>query len=224
MTTAITEAFSSGGLLPINTDLGIQLESGNTFLPRIMLMQATSKAVQEQKAGSGTYQLVERDNVTDLGKEVHIIPIGYRATAMDTSEEGKVKSCHDVKDPEFARIQAKSAEANSGCFFGPEYLCWIPHLERYATFLMGSATMRNESGNLTALLKGAKAATLKCKLIKGKKNAWWGPVITPCSAELKLFDVAEARHQQEMFNAAKSNVQAPDGGAMVKAEETSGRE
>ncbi len=69
---------------------------------------------------------------------------------------------------------------------------------------MSSKTARREAPQLKGLM--GKAATLKAQLIKAKKYAWHGPVVTPCSAPIDpLPQLDLAREEVQKFNNPPEN-------------------
>ena len=101
--------------------------------------------------------------------------------------------------------------------YGPEYLVWIPSVKALATFFLSSPTARRESASIHARLR--KAATLKAKLINGKKHKWHGPVITPCSTPFDLPDMTYLNEEIEKFSNPKASSVIIEGETEAGAEE-----
>lgn len=201
----------SNELIPVG-DMGVSKYADDTnfaaissggFLPRLQLMGSSSNAVKESKIGQGCYALVKgKDQIEDLTKEVNVIVLAWRPKALEIGTEN-VLSVYNPKHADFTRIAEKSEEQDSGCMYGPEFLVWVPSAKTFATFFMSSKTSRREAPQLKGLL--GKAATLKAQLIKAKKYAWHGPVVTPCSAPLDLPDMDKAREEAQKFNNPPEN-------------------
>lgn len=181
------ELIAANEVAAANESALIEVGASTGFLPRIQLFGGSSDAVKEGKIQVGRYGLVRgKDQLEDLGPEVDVLVCAGRVKALDISGDTALTS-YDHKSDLFKEIAAGSAEENSRKMFGPEYLIWIPSIKTLATFFLSSPTARRESATIHARLR--KAATLKAKLIKGKKHMWHGPVITPCSTP---FDLPEA--------------------------------
>ncbi len=173
--------------LPISKygdDVFAAVSSSTSFLPRLMLYGANSDLVKEEKVQVG-YSLVEgKDTIIYMGREIEVFNLAFRPKALDMSGDPIVAN-HNHTSPGFKAIAYKADnEKNSKCVYGPEYLVWLPELEKFATFLMGSKTARRESGKMHSRLK--KAATLKTKLYSNTDFKWHGPEIFPCSNVFQL--------------------------------------
>jgi hypothetical protein len=110
----------------------------------------------------------------------------------------QVISVFDMESDEFKRIQEKSAEQDSGCMYGPEFLVYIPQIKEFATFFCGSKSARRESPTIKALL--TKPATLKSKKIETKRYTWYGPQATSCSTPFDPPDLEALKKVVEKFN------------------------
>ncbi len=211
----------SNALVPVLAELGVSkygsdedfngLSSASGFLPRIMLMGANSSLVQQGKIQQGCYGLVRsKDQCEDLTREVPCLPLSWRAKAMEIAD-GEVTSIFDRKNPEFDRISLKSAEQDSGCMYGPEFLLWVPGAKCFATYYASSKTSRNEAPKLRDLI--GQAALLKSHLIKGKKFSWFGPLITVCSTPFEIPDNEDIIEQVNKFNnpVTTEKEKAPEG-------------
>lgn len=186
--------FYDNELIPLNEVAAaqesalIEVGASTGFLPRIQLFGGSSDACKEGKIGIGRYGIVRgKDQLEDLGTEVDVLVCAGRVKALDISGDNPLTS-YDHKSDLFKEIAAGSSEENSRKMYGPEYLVWIPSIKALATFFLSSPTARRESASIHARLR--KAATLKAKLINGKKHKWHGPVITPCSTPFEMPDPA----------------------------------
>lgn len=184
--------FYENDLIPVSESQAEQelalLEVGASsgFLPRIQLFGGSSDAVKESKINVGRYGLVRgKDQLEDLGSEVDVLVCAGRVKALDVSGDMPITS-YDHKSDLFKEIAEGSGKENSRKMFGPEYLLYIPSIKTFATFFLSSPTARRESPAIHSRLR--KAATLKAKLIAGKKHKWHGPVITQCSTPFDLPD------------------------------------
>lgn len=179
------------------------------WLPRLQLIGANSGLAQEGKVPVGSYALImSKDNATNLGNAVDMFVLAWRARASDLGGE-QVVSVFDINDPVFKEIQAKSAEKDSGCMFGPEFLIWIPSVQKFATYFMGSATGRVAAPKVRAFM--SKGCTLKSALISKGKYKWHGPVVTPCSAPGAAPSAEKLETEVDKFlNPPKTSVEAAD--------------
>lgn len=168
------------------------------YLAYIQLMTKASKVVDAGDFPVNNFALVQNQSHLDLGEEVDVVPICWRARAVEIGED-EVVSVFDKSDPEFQRIQEIAERPGlNGCMCGPEYLLWIPKIKQFATFLMGSKSAKREAPNMSERL--GKGATLKRKRIETKKYTWWAPVVAPCTADLELPDQAELDERADKFN------------------------
>lgn len=183
-----------------------ELLSASAFLPRLQLCNGTSTVVQEGKIGVGKYALIRsKDQVEDLTNQVDIMPFSWRFRAMQIMPDKTLLSYFNPKSPEFQRVQAASAEQNSGAMYGAEFLIWVPAAKCFATLYLNNATSRQEAPNLKGFLKEKKAVTLKSQFIVGKKHKWYGPVVVPCSTPFDLPTEEDILTQATKFASPKES-------------------
>ena len=177
------------------------------YLPRLQLMTAKSDVCVEGKFPSNHYAMIQDQNFTDLGLEVDMIPISWRPKAMEIGDQ--VIAIHDTKDPEFARIQEKAGEPDSGCMYGPEFLCWIPKVKAFATLLLGSKSARREAPGIQG--KMHESITLQSKLVSKGKFKWQAICISTCSTPLDLPDKLKMMDEMKKFdNPPKQDIERAD--------------
>jgi hypothetical protein len=164
------------------------ISGGASFMPRLQLMTSKSPTVEAGKFPVNHYALISGSKYEDLGEEVIVIPLSYRATAMSTAN-GDFVVCHDPKPDEknnptglFLEIMQKATIPDSGCFYGPEFLLWLPEQKCFATMLLGSRTARNETGSFVKQL--GKVSRLHRKLIDTKKYKYQSLDLLASSAEV----------------------------------------
>lgn len=174
--------------------------SGSTFLPRLQLMTGNSDKCKNNEFPVNKFALVTGQKFTDIGAEVNVLVLVWRPKAIDTKSDEMIVS-HDVSHPEFIRIKEASKEKDSGAMYGQEFLVYIPSIEQFATFFMGTPTSRREAPNMLALLM--KSATLKPEKIKTKRYTYYSPGVSICSATFALPDKAECLAQIKDFNNPK---------------------
>lgn len=161
--------------------------SRTAFLPRLQLFGSTSEAVKEGKIPIAHYGIIKgKDDPIDLGISVLIIPLAWRAKAMDVKVDPPM-AYHKPDSPEFQEIKKRADnEQNSGCMYGPEFLVWMAE-HGYVTFFFGSKTARNEAPAIRALLpKGPVLNTAVCTahLIKTEQYSWHGIKATASAQQI----------------------------------------
>lgn len=165
------------------------------YLPRLQLMTSQSEICKGGDFPINHFAIVRDQNHKDLGESVDVLVIAWRPKAIEMAEE--IISIFNPKDPEFARIQALSGEKDSRCMYGPEFLVWVPSAEQFATFFMGSKSMRREAPTMRNLVK--KAATLKAHKIQNAKYTWYSPKINPCTTIFELPSDEELAEEYKKF-------------------------
>lgn len=172
--------------------------SGSSFLPRLQLMTSNSEKCKTGEFPTNHYALVSDQKHDDLGKNVDVLLLVWRPKALDTGGD-VVISVYDVDSEEFARIQDRSLNVqNSNCMFGPEFLVWIPSIQKFATFFCGTKSSRREAGNIKALLK--KPATLTSQKCSNKSFTWFAPQVSACSTPFDLPQQDKLVAAVEQFN------------------------
>lgn len=179
------------------------------YLPRLQLMTSASEICKKGEFPINHFAIIRDQNHQDVGESVDILVIAWRPKAMEMDEE--VITSHDPTTELFIDIQNRSSQPDSGCMFGPEFLCYVPDADAYVTFFMGSKSLRREAPNMKARLQ--KAATLKHKLIETKKYSWVSTIVTACSTPFDVPSNEDILEQVEKFK----NPSEPE---IEKAEET----
>lgn len=192
---AMIPAEVAGGLAKFDDEVFNKMKSGD-FLPRLQLMTANSDKCKSGEFTINHYAFIRDQNFQDLGETVDVLIITWRPKALEIGDE--VLSVFDPEHEEFARIQEKSAEANSGCMYGPEFLVYIPQINEFATFFCGSKSSRREAPNIRALM--TKPATLKSRYVETKKYKWYTPAVTPCSTPFNPPDMEALKKVVDKFN------------------------
>ena len=181
------------------------------FLPRLQLMTSSSKQVKSGEFPMNHYALVRGQDFRDLGETVDVLIVSWRSKAIDMSGD-EIISVFDQTNPEFARIKAKSEVKDSQCMYGPDYLILLPEDKTFCTFLMGSASARNEAGLMQDHLGGM--ATLGSQPLSNKRYSWQAPKVMECTAE-PLFDPETV----ERLRAVKEDFDNPPEVEMISEEE-----
>ena len=177
------------------------------WLPRLQLMTANSEKVKSGEFPMNSFALVVGQTMQNLGKELDVLVCAWRPKAIEMGDE--VITVFDISNPEFIRIQEKSAEKESGCMYGPEFLVWIPGAKKFATYFLGSKSSRREAPGVKARM--LKAATLKSHTVKTAKYTWQVPIATPCSTPFEMPDEEDLHDEMQKFaNPPKSTVEKAD--------------
>lgn len=205
------------GLVKYDDETMDKVSKVGDFLGRLQLMTSNSDKCKSGEFPINHYAYVQGESFTDLGKEVDILVVCMRPCALDTSGDSVV-SVHDPEDPVFKDIQDRADNVqNSGCMYGPEFLLYLPKIQKFCSFLMGSKTARRESPKLRAKVR--KAATMKSKKIETPKFTWYGPEVNDCVTAFDTPAVDDIVREAEKFNnPPKPNVEVAD------ADETSDNE
>lgn len=194
-------------LVPANKydDDAFDAASTNTaFLPRIQLMTSSNKLCKSGKFAINHYALVRDQKHDDLGENLDVLVLDWHPKALETGDA--VISTYEPESDEFQRIQAKSAQKNSGCMFGPEFLVWTPSIKVFATLFMGTKSARREAGNVKQRM--GKGATLGNQFCKNKDFEWYAPECTACSTPFEMPNKADTLEAVEKFrNPPKSDVE-----------------
>lgn len=197
--------------LPVKFDDDVfdDIAKSKDYLSRVQVMGGNSDYVKEQKIQIGRYALIHnKDSFDDLTPQFDCLVIGWRPKAMDVGGE-QVISVYNHEAAEFKSIVEKSAEQNSGCMYGPEYLLWLAGSKTFATFFFSSKSARREAPNMKVLV--GRAATCKIQLIKKKKYSWHSPTIVACSTPFDIPDAVAIKENLEKFNnPSESEVETVD--------------
>lgn len=171
------------------------------FLPRLQLMTSSSEKCKSGEFPINHYALVTGGVHIDLGGEVDVLVIDWRAKAMQIGEV--ITNFYDPDSVEFKEISQKSEIRDSGCMFGVEFLMYVPTKQKFVTFFCGSATARKEAFSIKERLQ--KAATLKSKKIETKKYTWFGPVCQDCNVPFDLPSMDDIKIEVEKFRNPPAN-------------------
>jgi hypothetical protein len=167
------------------------------FLSRIQLYGSKSNPVVEGLIPGRHYGIpVDKDKIIDLGQEVDVVILAWRPKALSINEDPIIES-FDPNTDTFKEIMKLSAVKDSGAMYGPEFLLYIPKVEKFCTLFMNNKTARREAKNMEPLLR--HAATLKSRVIKQNNFVWDGIVVVPCSTPLDLPDVEVIQAKTTQF-------------------------
>lgn len=175
------------------------VSSTANWLPRLQLFTASNKETKTGKIPMNHYGLATGKEVMDLGKTVDILPLAWRPKAMLFGEDKKVTSKYNPADPEFKRIQQLADTPNLGAMFGPEFLVWVPAVQKFATIFMASKSARREAPNIKDALDHRKAVTMASHYIETPKFQWQAPLVRGCSTPFEIPSADEIVEQVERF-------------------------
>ncbi len=182
--------FNTATLPALPDDKALDAVASTSFLPRIQLMTSNSAQCKSGKIPINTYVLVRGgQNFVQLGQSVDVIPLHWRAKALRTTG-GEVVISYDAESPLFMAIKERSAQKNSGCMYGPEFLLWVPQSKCFATLFMGSVSARREARNLSQFNR--QAATLYSTMLKNAKYEWAAIAVKGCSTPIDDLPEVEA--------------------------------
>ncbi len=205
----MTENLSANTLIPADVgdtskaDSALVVANNKDYFPRMKLCQGNAKEVLKQFVSKGgNYALVKgKDEVEDLGDSIELVICCGRSKAMRTGDQ--IITVFEAESDEFKKIMSESKVKDSGCFYGAEYLVYIPAAGTFATLFLNNPTMRREAGAVHSRLK--QAATLTSHLIEGKEHTWFGPKCGDCSSPLDLPELDEIKATVDKFENEKSS-------------------
>jgi hypothetical protein len=231
----------------IGSDLDFEsIARSSDFLPRLQLY-TKGKAVNKKLVQPGNYGIpVSDDEVTDLGDTIDVLPLARRPKAIDLKDTENVVAVYDVNDAEFKRIQAQSAEKESGCMYGPSFLVYERSTGQFLEFFCGTKSARMEAKRIFAFLPLTRAmidaleatgvdtsgmephgplpVTLKSKLIEKGQWSWHVPVAVKCSAPFTKLPLATVIVEQiTKFLDVKREGAAVSTGALNNPQDPDGR-
>lgn len=180
------------------------ISSGQDFLPRLQLFTSRSDKVSEGLVDVNNYGIVEGDEITQLEKEIDLLIIAWRPMAIDNSGEQTIVT-YDPKLDEngkptgtFAMIQDKADQpAKTGAMYGPQYLVYIPSLQKFAGWWLCSKTARNLATQVNSFI--GKPATIGSRSIDNGKYKWQAPTIHQCTTEFDPPALEEIQKQYDTF-------------------------
>ena len=131
------------------------------FAARLQFISTgSSKLVSSGKCKVGHYALVDGDNTSDLGTAVTVIPLGRLDKAIDFSGDDCVIAFGEGT-PEFDKIKQEVIDAgfDSGCMYGPVFLCYDVGTGQFVELFLNNASGRNEAENINTFLPVSQAAS-----------------------------------------------------------------
>jgi len=208
-------------------ELYTELAKGGDYLGRLQLF-TKGRAINKELIRPGHYGIPEGDDeVVDLGNSVNILPLARRPKAIDMTDSEALVISYDMQSSEFQRIQAKSAESDSHCQFGPSFMVYEQSQNRFLEFFCGNKSNRIEAKKLFPYLPltqaaidaraangenvtdlkphGPIAVALKVKLVENKRGSWHVPMVTVCAVPIVLPAMKVIAREIERFLTASNN-------------------
>lgn len=194
--------------------------SGANYLGRLSVMAPQAKPVMNGKISPGLLAVVwSADQVLNLTKTCDVMFLARRIKGMDFGPP--IVNVYS-KGTEFDRIR-DSADASgyeSGCSYGPEYLCYVRGANIFATMFCNNKTLRRGSAEINTILdewaKDGKApfATLTVAKKQDNKNTWYGIDTTRCTTPFETGPTAEEIDEQvkKFLNPPVKEVESADAG------------
>ena len=199
-----TTALAVFGAIPFSeAALAVPGKPSGKYLPRIQhLSTGSCKLVSEGKAKVGSYALVDGSNVTDLGKEINVIPLCKLNKGVNTTEGGSFFAPSEEYNRCVEAVEASGFD--SGCMYGPFYLLFLVDTEQFVELFLTNVSGRNEETNIDSFLpvnadaaakhgieaRAPRAATLSSKEVtskRGKKSYTYNvPVTNECTTRLNV--------------------------------------
>jgi len=182
------------------------LAKTHSFLPRINLLQPTSKEAGRNKKGMpGDWLLTKsKDDSDNISEKFMAIPLAFRFKAVDMRNKEKILNYYDQKSPEFLAVkEVAKGKGMTGCMAGIEFLFWAPEQEAFATWYASSVTALGEAQSIRVMI--GKPVWIKSVEISSKDFTWFGLKCTPCSEPYKEPDIAMAASTIKTFTTPKSS-------------------
>lgn len=190
-----------------------KIAKSGDWLPRVQLFGGENRTVKSGKFPIGHFGLVKDSNTPplDLGESFDAVLVAWRPKAMQFGDDDNVNSWFDVESAEFKSAMAQAdADSRSGYAYGPEFLLWMPSLQKFTTFFCGNKTLRREAGNTRSMMQ--RFVTFKAKFIETKEYAWHGMVTVECSVPPSAVPTPEELKEQydKFVNPPKTAVKEKD--------------
>lgn len=186
-----------------------ELTKGTEYLERLQLAQGQSKVVQKRKVQVGSFYIPSGDDDgEDLGESVDLLVLARRPKALDFSDREAIIENFEPQSAEFKRIQAESADKDSGCIYGITFLVFERTTGQFLEYFCSSKSTRQEARKLFPFLprtqadvdrdlalakeqgikaediegtRSPKPLTLTSDLVEKPKFSWYVPLTSSCS-------------------------------------------
>ncbi len=198
---SLTGVTSAGQMEKYNSNLLFEMTKRGDYLARLALQGSSSDLVKDDKIAKGNYAFItSKESFIDLGPSVDIMPFVWRSLALDISSKPPL-AVYDETSPMFMTIMAKSKPGmNLMCMWGPQFLVWIPKIEKFAGLHLNSATNR-PCGTMIDELKNKGVTLTWSKRTNDAGQKWEGIVVNPCTTPFAIPDLGAIKTAIDKFNA-----------------------
>lgn len=168
------------------------------FLQRLQLL-SKGKYVDSRQAQGGDYAVImDSETCRSLGDTIDILVFERRHKAIDMSDTDQVLVSYDPTSELYADIRERSAEKDSGCQYGVEFLVAERSTAKLYGFFFGTKSLRRVLNTMYAYMPlsaedvkrrkmadakphGPLPLTLKSKNVRVKTYSWFVPEFQDCS-------------------------------------------
>jgi hypothetical protein len=180
--------------------------SGSAFLGELRLVGFSGELVTDHNQRAGDFCYKRDKSVTALGKETDFIPLTYRVKAIDFNS---LAVSFTPESSVFRDIHNRSAQANSNCATGPEFLVYIPTIGKFATYHLGSKSAQKGAMDLVKrLMKPVHAKSTLAE--NAKKQKWFVPNFSDSAVAFDAPEQEDAQEALRLYESAKAReTQAP---------------
>jgi hypothetical protein len=180
---AVLSAATLPALAP-SMDVFRDIAQSAAFLSRIQLF-TKGRYVDTGAISPGHYGIPAGDDtIEDLGEEIDVIPLTWRAKAIDMSDRDAIIVSFDSNSDEYRRIKnAADNTQDSHCMYGPTFLVLERSTGRYYELFFGNPSMRRESSKLLGFCAISPEQAVEAAKATGKKVEARGPL--PCTLKVK---------------------------------------
>lgn len=155
----------------------------SSYLPRLQLMTASTDAVKRGKCPANIYAILSGDDIDQLAAEVDVVPLVWRALAMDLTD-GKVVSTTNADSDLFRRLETRASAGgnNNKALCGPQFLLWVPSRKKLVTLFLSSKTAKKIAGFLNT--NSVSPVTLYSEVAESKDHVWQAQKARKCSTPM----------------------------------------
>lgn len=168
------------------------------FLQRLQLL-SKGKYVDSKQAEGGDYAvIIDGDTCESLGDTIDVLVFDRRHKALDMSDTHQVLVSYDPTSTLYNDIKDRSAEKDSGCQYGVDFLVVERSTGKMYGFFFGTKSMRRILNTMYAYMPlseddikrrnltdvkphGALPLTMKSKNVRQKNYSWFVPEFQDCS-------------------------------------------
>lgn len=165
-------------------DVFKDIVQNSTFLQRVQLF-TKGRYIDSGIIPPGHYGVpVDEETIEDLGTEIDLIPLAWRAKAIDMNDRDAIIVNYDSDSDEYKRIRATADnETDSHCMYGPTFLIYERSTGKFYELFFGNASARRESSKLLGFCAISPYAATELSKQTGKKVEARGPL--PCTLKAK---------------------------------------